>query len=429
MATIEKRGNSYRVSVSDGYDSAGKKILRRKSFKRPDDMTDKKWEKEINRLALKFETEVLRGLHIDSSSTLEEYSDRWLKEYGEAQLQPKTLESYKSELNGKILPALGHIKLDKLTPVRILSFLNNLMEDGIRKDGRPGGYSDRTIKYQWQILSSMLQQAVYWQILPDNPCKRVKVPKNINNKKEFSNAKIESFNEDQVTTLLEIIKDEALKYQVAFNIALFCGLRNGEILGLTWNDIDFENRTLSVNKSRSYIVGQGMITKVPKNNSSIRVVGIPDMLIRLLKEYKLWQNGEKATCGTLWTLEWEKEPWLLTQWNGEGMSYNRLTKWLLEVIRRYNDGILNDEAISDEDRNKYLLPELSFHKLRHTSATLLISNNTDIRTVSARLGHAQTSTTMNIYVHGLKSADDKATDMLNNLFDKKNENININKNA
>lgn len=427
MATIEKRGNSYRVSVSNGYDSNGKKILIRKSFRRPDNITDRKWERELNRLALEFETEVLKGLYIDPSTTLEDYTKRWLKEYGEIQLQPKTIESYKAELNNKILPALGHIKLDKLTPVQILSFLNNLMEDGVRKDGKPGGYSDRTIKYQWQILSSMLQQAVYWQILPDNPCKRVKVPKNIKNK-DFSNTKVENFNEEEIVTLSEIIQDENLKYQVAFYIALFCGLRNGEILGLTWDDIDFENKVLSVNKSRSYIVGQGMFTKVPKNESSIRGVGMPDLLIRLLREYKLWQNGEKAQIGDLWDEEWCDTPWLMTQWNGKGMSYNRLTQWLLKVIREYNEKILDDKDIPIDDKKSLLLPELSFHKLRHTSATLLISNNTDIRTVSARLGHAQTSTTMNIYVHGLKSADEKATEMLNDLFDK-NNNIEVNKNA
>lgn len=421
MAHIRKRGNSWQIIVSNGYDSQGKKIVKTKTVRKPDNMSDKKWNKELEKIALEFEIEVQQGLHLDSNITLSQFVDRWFIEYGEKQLEPKTLESYRDELDSKILPALGHIKLGKLKPVDILSFLNSLLEDGVRRDGKPGGYSDRTIKYQWQILSSILQQAVYWQIIPENPCRRVKVPKNKQNgsQQEFSNSKVKYFNEEQIMTLLEITNDEPLKYQVALNIALFCGLRVGEILGLTWNDIDFENKLIHVNKSRSYIVGEGMITKPPKNSSSIRSVMMPNSLIKLLKEYKLWQNGEKAKCGEkVWDIEWEKTPWLMTQWNGKGMSYDRLTKWLLKVIRKYNKDIMNDKDIPTEEKDQYLLPELSFHKLRHTSATLLISNNTDIRTVSARLGHAQASTTMNIYVHGLKSADEKAADTLESLFSK-----------
>jgi integrase len=323
MASIVKRNNSYRVTVSNGYDINGKKIVRTKTFNKPDDMTDKKWEKEIQILALEFEREVENGLNINSNSTLKEYIEKWFKEYADKQLQPTTLESYHYWLDVIILPALGQIKLNKLTPMKILSLLNNLTEDGIRKDGKPGGYSNRIIKYQWQILSSALQQAVYWQILPENPCKRVKVPKNINKDNERStDVKVKYYNENQTMLLLDIIKTEPIKYQIAVNIVIFCGLRVGELLGLTWSDIDFENKTLTINKSRSHTKEKGMFTKYPKNKSSIRTINIPDILIKLLLEYKVNQNSEKVICGDLWSEEWNKTPWLMTQWNGEGMYKN-----------------------------------------------------------------------------------------------------------
>lgn len=424
MASIKQRGNSYLVTVSCGYDSQGKKITKSKTFKKPNEITPKKWEKELNKLALEFETEVQKGLFVDSDITLSAFTDRWLKEYGEKQLQPKTIESYKDELNSKILPALGHIKLNKLTPVQILSFLNNLLEDGVRADGRPGGYSDRTIKYQWQILSSILQQAVYWQVIPENPCKRVKAPKNTKDTNQgFTDSKIKYYNEEQTLLLLDIIKNEHLKYQVAFNIAIFCGLRNGEILGLTWNDIDLKNKTISINKARSYLKGKGMFTKQPKAESSVRIISMPDTLVKLLREYKVWQNGEKANCGDQWSEEWNDTPWLMTQWNGKGMASNVLTKWLYKVIHRHNKAIEKDTNLSDKEKEKLILPILGFHALRHTSATLLIGQNTDIKTVSARLGHSQTSTTMNIYVHGLRSADTKAANALENLLNKDSLNI------
>lgn len=424
MASIVKRNNSYRVTVSNGYDINGKKIVRTKTFNKPDDMTDKKREKEIQILALEFEREVENGLNINSNSTLKEYIEKWFKEYADKQLQPTTLESYHYWLDVIILPALGQIKLNKLTPMKILSLLNNLTEDGIRKDGKPGGYSNRIIKYQWQILSSALQQAVYWQILPENPCKRVKVPKNINKDNERStDVKVKYYNENQTMLLLDIIKTEPIKYQIAVNIVIFCGLRVGELLGLTWSDIDFENKTLTINKSRSHTKEKGMFTKYPKNKSSIRTINIPDILIKLLLEYKVNQNSEKVICGDLWSEEWNKTPWLMTQWNGEGMYISTLTDWLLKFLKKYNKNIDDDTSISGVEKTKNYLPVISFHKLRHTSATLLVGQNTDIRTVSARLGHAQTSTTMNIYVHGLNSLDVKAASSLEDLLIKEDKKL------
>lgn len=420
MANIEKRGNNYRIVVSSGYDINGKKIRKYKTVTKPDDVTEKKWEKEIQAIALDFERDVQRGLYIDANTTLKDYFKKWFEEYADKQLQPRTLQSYHYELDTKILPALGHIKLNKLTPVKILSFLNNLTEDGIRKDGKPGGYSDRIIKYQWQILSSALQQAVYWQIISENPCKRVKPPKNIKgNNEKITDTKVNYYNEEQTKLLFDIIIDEPAKYKIAAYIAVFCGLRVGEILGLTWNDIDFENKNIIINKSRSHTKELGMFTKYPKNKTSIRKLNIPDILVKQLQEYKVLQNAEKASCGDLWSPEWDKTSWLLTQWNGEGMFHNTLTDWLTKTIKKYNKGIDDNEDIPGEEKEDHKLPVISFHKLRHTSATLLIGQNTDIRTVSARLGHAQTSTTMNIYVHGLNSLDEKASNALEDLLVKK----------
>lgn len=451
MANIRERENySYEVTVSLGYDSLGKKLRKTKTFKKPNDITPKKWEKEIQRIALEYESEVLKGLYLDSDITLKDFIDKWIKDYALQQLEQTTLDSYRGELNTKIIPALGHIKLNKLMPMQILSFLNNLMEDGIRLDGRPGGYSDRTIKYQWQILSSMLQQAVYWQIIPENPCNRIKPPKNKKDVKDHNNDSIKFYNENQTMLLLDIVNNEVnnhhakleqfekgslaqnnlghsnpLKYQLAIHIAIFCGLRNGELLGLTWPDINFKEKTISVNRARAKTIDDGMITKLPKNNSSIRTVSIPESLVVLLTAYKEEQDKEIEKCGNIWDSEWYNNPWLFTQWNGKGMNYHTLTNWLKKILRRYNDEIINDDSIPKKIKSDYLIPVLSIHKLRHTSATLLIGQNTDIKTVSARLGHAQTSTTMNIYVHGLQSIDRKASEALEGLLDKKNRVLKI----
>jgi len=221
--------------------------------------------------------------------------------------------------------------------------------------------------------------------------------------------------------LLNLIKNEPLKYLISVYIAVFCGLRMGEILGLTWNDISFENKTLTVNKSRSHTKRIGMFTKYPKNKSSIRKINIPDTLVKLLMEYKVYQNAEIVSYGDCWSDDWNKTPWLLTQWNGEGMYLSTLTSWLTKFLKKHNKSIYNNNSIPDNEKEDYILPVISFHKLRHTSATLLIGQNMDVRTVSARLGHKQTSTTMNIYVHGLNSSDKKAANSLEDLLIKDNK--------
>lgn len=451
MATIEKRGNSYRVSVSDGFNSEGKRLIRRKSFKRPDDeYTNKQWEKEINRLALDFEREVEKGLQTqDQNQTLDEFVKVWLKDYAANNLEETTIDSYSAELKNKILPALGNIKLNKIQPIRIQRFLNSLLEDGCRLDGKPGPYSNRIIEYQWQILSSILQTAVYWQILGENPCTRVKPPKSKRDNQNYTNEDILHYDENQTLLLLDIIDDEIAnfrkerdkykegsnawlnlnqnnptKYKVGILLALFCGLRNGEVLGLTWDDVDFENKTIAINKSRAR-TSKGMITKIPKNRNSIRTLSIPDALIETLKEYKQIQDTDRITCGDQWEHQWEQYPWIMVQWNGRGMEYSTLSKWLKKAVTRYNDSIMKDDNIHKKFKKDYLLPVLSFHKLRHTSATLLIGENTDIRTVAARLGHSKTSTTMDIYSHSLKSKDTIASDTLGHLLEKKERKLRV----
>lgn len=452
MATIEKRGNSYRISVSDGYDSSNKKILKRKSFKRPEGFTDKQWEKELAKIVLEFENEVGKGLQTqDQNMTLNEFVTIWLRDYAENNLELSTIDSYSEELKHKILPALGDLKLNKIQPVRIQRFLNSLLQDGVRRDGKPGPYSNRIVEYQWQILSSILQTAVYWQILSENPCVRVKPPKLKRDANEtFSNETIEYYDENQTLLLMDIIDTEIanfyierdkfkegtaawlnlnqknpLKYKVGIYLALFCGLRNGEVLGLTWDDVDANNKTISVNKSRARTSKYGLITKVPKNRSSIREVSIPDILLQTLQDYKEIQDKERVMLGELWDSDWINYPWIMVQWDGKGMEYSTLSKWLKKTVTSYNERISNDEDLTDKMKKDLTLPVLSFHKLRHTSATLLIGEGTDIRTVSARLGHSKTSTTMDVYSHALKSKDRKASETLEGLLDRKERKLKL----
>jgi len=461
MASIEKRGdNSYRITVCDGYDSQGTKIKKRKSVTLVPGLTTKQTEKELQRQAALFEDEVSKGTYIDAGKiTFGEFIERWLVDYGEKQLMPKTLYRYKEMIKFRIIPALGHIQLSKLQPTHLLEFYNNLEEKGIRLDtkyiatnlfmdiiskkqlktkdlanlfeinektvqrilkgktttlkiatrisnkldlklntlfipaGTPQKLSDTTILHHHRLISIILNCAVYWQLLLINPANRVKSPKV--EKKDVS-----FYDEDQTENMLSLLENEPLKYKTMINIAVYGGMRLGELAALEWSDINFDNCLLRIERAEQYIPNIGVFDKDPKNYSSKRVITIPESLIELLKEYKVWQNELRLKCGD----QWQDHNRLFTQWNGKPIFPDTPSKWFKKF------------------REKNNLPEITFHQIRHTNASLLISQGVDVSTVSSRLGHARTSTTTDIYSHALKRADKTAAEKLEELFGKKKTN-------
>jgi len=435
MASIEQRGNSYRITVSTGYDVAGKKLREKATFTPDSDMTPKQQQKALDTFVFNFEERVLNGKYLKGEKiTLQEFTEYWIKEYALQQLEKTTLEDYNAVLTQKIIPSLGHLKISKIKPTHLQSFYNNLLEDGIRKDGKTGGYSPATIKKVHAVISSILSSAVDWQIIESNPCERVSPPKQKNisdNVKHFTLEQAETFlnaiEMDYVTTYKahDRMDDTGKEYKVRqytetrgiplqfivfFNLALFGGLRRGELIALTWDDIDFGHNSISITKSTGY-ANKEMLTKAPKNNSSIRVITVPCPIVDLLTNYKTEQKKLKVSIGDQWKgkqgKNWQGENHIFIQWNGKQMNLASPYKTFKEIIKKYN-ATVRDESLE--------LPNIPLHGLRHTSATLLISKNIDVKTVSARLGHAQTSTTMNIYAHSLKKLDEKASAALDNLL-------------
>lgn len=427
MASIEKRGNTYTITVSAGYDVNGKKIREKATFVPDNSMTERQQQKALEKFAHDFEEKVKNGKYLSGEKlSFKDLYEYWQKEYAVNHLEETTLEDYVEELNKKILPAIGHLKIAKLKPAHLQSFYNNLLEDGVRKDGKPGGYSPVTIKKNHAIISSMLSQAVLWQFIESNPCDRVSPPKDkklTDDIKHFTLEQAISFlnalEMDYVTKYKahERIDDTGKKYKVPeytesrniptqfkvfFNLALFGGLRRGELIALTWDDIDFDNNSITINKSTGYVKKQ-MITKAPKNKSSIRIITVPEAVINLIKKYRTEQLEYKLSIGD----HWQGDNFVFIQTTGKQMHLATPYGTFKDIIKKYNSALnSNDEK----------LPDIPLHGLRHTSATLLISENVDIRTVSARLGHAQTSTTMNIYAHSLKKMDEKAANALDNLL-------------
>ena len=427
MANILQRGDSYRIKVSMGRDVNGKQILKYANFTPDASLTPKKKQKAVEAFAAEFEKKCLNGQLLEGEkTTLKEFIERWEAECAVQELQAVTLEKYRAIIQDFILPHLGHIKMTELKPHTLNSFFVSLTKDGCRHDGKSGGYSKGTVNKVSNVLSSILRTAVEWEVIDRNPCENVRV------KAEATADKIKFFTPEQTAAFLDYIskpftiktkghtrtddtgkqykvgdyestKELPLQLKVLFTLAIYTGLRKGELLALTWDDVDFENNTIAVTKAAAVVGGQ-QIVKVPKTRNSYRLVSIPGNMTAMLRQLKVEQTRYRLQVGAFW----QGENWIFTQYNGKMMCYSTPYSALQDVLNHYNAGK------ADADK----LPLIPFHGLRHTSATLLIAGHTDAKTVSARLGHAETSTTLNIYAHSLMNADKVAADTIADVIAK-----------
>lgn len=426
MATIEERNGSYRITVSCGTDIYGKKIRQRITFTPEPGLTPKKRQKAVEEFAADFERKVQNGIIMEGrKTTLEEFAKVWFEEYAPQKLQGGTVEKYKAEME-KVLPELGHLMLTELRPHSLNRFFSEMAKDGARKDGKPGGYSRATIAKTQNVLSSILHTAVDWELIDRNPMDKVRL------QGERTADKLKFFTAEQTAQFLEFIEkpykvtakahrrtdDTGQEYivpeyertmevpeqiRVLFLLAIYGGLRKGELLALEFSDVDYEADTVSVSKSVSVVNGK-QIVKEPKTKNSRRTVTIPHFLTLRIKELQRERLRYRLSLGDYW----KGDNWIFIQLDGKQMGYSTPYSAFHDALVRHNETAKPEEQ----------LPLIPFHGLRHTSATLLIAGKQDLRTVSSRLGHAQASTTMNVYAHALQESDKRAANALEDMLTK-----------
>ena len=451
MATIQKRGDTYKITASCGYDMAGKQIRRHITWAPAHGMTHRQIEKELERQKVLFEEKCRTGQLMGGSIRFADFAERWLKEYAEKQLRHKTLAGYRIFLE-RINAAIGHIKLDRLQPHHLLAFYDNLAEAGVRGDvkyhfpgdfpallreraltrphlaklagvcittvdvlaqgknvnrrsaeklcaalglelreleavGAAAGLSSKSIRHYHALISSIMSTAVQWQVVAANPCARVKPPK-------LEHTEPRYLDETEAAHLLELIESEDMQYKTMVKLLLYTGFRRGELCGLQWDDVDFENQVITVRRSTLYVPELGVFEDETKNKTSNRCIKAPAVAFDMLAEYRRWQAEQRLEVGD----QWRAGEWLFTSWNGAPINPSVITGWFHRFVARSG------------------LPDISIHSLRHTNATLLISGGVPLPTISKRLGHADSSTTSRIYIHAIKSADEAAAETLQNLL-------------
>ena len=309
--------------------------------------------------------------------TMQELLYEWL-EYSKEIWSPKT---YISNVHwcDVINKVIGHIKLQDINVKILEEFYNDIRQNT--------SYSDKTIQHFYTIINTALKRAIMWGYIINNPNSLIEKPKV--RKKE-----IECYSPEDVELLLECIKNEPIKYQALIFLALDSGARRGEIVGLTWNDIDFNKKTMRINKSVQYTKELGIFEKDTKTQSSDRIIYISDKTISILKKYKNQQQRNKFKLGD----KWENSKRIFTTNLGGDMHPDTPSQILEKIIK------------------KYKLKRISFHGLRHTSISLQISSGIQTQIISKRAGHSSINTTHSIYSHFFDNEFKDVANKMNNIL-------------
>lgn len=424
MASIKERNGAYRVTVSVGRDTKGKQILETVTF-HPTAKTPKAIEKEVAAFAADFEKKVKDGKYLTGEKeTFQEITERWLSESASENLSDGGEQNF-DIIKRYAYPAFGTMKIAKITTLHIQDMINGMKKRGL---------SPKTIDRAIAAINSVFRYAYRLRIINENPCTRdrIELPK------QKSDGKLHYFTPDQAQRFLDFLSvpyektikahdqmDDTgkpyhvpeykqtlsvpLQHQVFFMLAIYGGFRRGELGALTWRDIDYTERTVTISKAVARRKG-GQVVKGPKTEHGNRTVPLPERCFFQLQRLQNEQLKYRLSLGSAWQGPLDMDDCtIFINADGGMMDVSTVRKRFLSIIRRYN------EMCSDpSDR----LPEIRVHDLRHTFATIALANGVNIANISVLLGHEKISTTYDIYSHPLPENDRKVADILDRILSK-----------
>ena len=393
MAYIEKRKNrkgefvGYRIRAYSGYDVNGKQMVQFKSWTPPKDMSPRQAEKEVQRLAVLFDEECSHG-QVTAAVKLQKLCEQWFSEYAELNHRSTTLQR-EHLIASRVYPALGHLRIDKISARDIQKFINSLARPGANKrTGQP--LSQKTMQHHLSFISSIFEYAIRLDMVTTNPCSRVTIPKIDANGNVYKKPEKHIYTKEETREFMQILAEAPMKYKVFFTLAIYTGCRRGELLGIEWKNIDLEKATLMIDHTSNYTAGKGIYTDITKTDKSTRLVDLPPTVVELLKAYKHDQDSYKAELGC----KWHEHDRLFTKWDGEPMSLNAPYTWLRKQCKKID------------------FPFYGVHTFRHLNASLQINAGVDPTTVAASLGHSTPQTTLSIYSHFFNEAKIKASNAI-----------------
>ncbi len=454
MANIKKKegknGVSYKITVSCGRDSSGKQLRRYQTFWPAPGMTPRQAEKAAQKAAFEFERSIEQGYMLDNRQTFADYAEYVLTIKEREGRKLRTLDRYR-ELLQRINPAIGHMKLADIRPQHLNSFYANLAEPGISQKeqtatakpalqkameghsraeiSRLSGISPatmtaatarrsisaksaaaiaaalkerpdklfsfqaadqklsaKTILEHHRLIRTILNQAEKEMLIPYNPAAKATPPK-------ATQEEVSYFQPEQVAAIMEALESEPLKWRTITYLLIYTGCRRGEVMGLKWEKVNLSSGEIVIDSALLYSPKRGIFESTTKTGNR-RTISIPATVCQLLKQYRSEYTRLKLANGD----RWQNSGYVFVKDDGSPMNPDNITAWLSDFAKRHG------------------LPHIHPHAFRHTMASVLISQNMDIVTVSKRLGHAKVSTTSDIYAHVLEEADKRAGDCLEAAF-------------
>ena len=310
------------------------------------------------------------GTHV----TVQSFIEMWLKGK-ELSRRPKTVLQYEQVVSQHIMAYLGKLRLQDVHPSHIKQLY------ALKRDE---GRGDRTVQLIHTILHNIFKQAVREGILGRNPVDAVERPK-------VEQSEMQTLKEEQSREFL--IAASGSSFEAIYYLALTTGMREGELLGLKWSDLDRNKSILFVQRQLQHIPGQGYTLVPPKTKSGRREIKLGRGTLLELEAHEERQKAQKAVIGDAW----QDNDLIFPNSHGKPLDNKRLRSEFKRILKTAG------------------LPNIRFHDLRHTSLSTLMDNGTPVNTVQRRAGHAMASTTVNIYGHATARSQDDAAEKIEEL--------------
>lgn len=323
---------------------------------------------EVKQKLKELRAKVEAGVDVGASGqTLATFLEQWLDDVVKPRLAPKTYKTYRDILRVHVIPTLGSTRLDKLTAQQVTTLLREKGESGL---------SPTTVNHIRSVLRDALNRAVKWNLIIRNP---VVLTDPVRQERK----RVVPLSPETARAALAAAQGHRL--EALFSLALFLGLRQGEVLGLRWIDVDLDGGTLKVEQALQRVDG-GLIVKAPKTAKSRRRLALPPTLIAVMRAHRDRQAIERQIAGE----GWQESGLVFTTQRGTPLDPRNVLRWW--------QLLLVDAG----------LPRHTFHATRHTAVSLLIEQGVPLKVIQEILGHAVLSTTADVYGHLYPQAFDEA---------------------
>jgi integrase len=374
---VKRAKDSYSIKISIGKDSMGKYKYLWRTVK--GNKTEA--QKRLNELLSQMDN----GTLSNPKGKLGEFINQWLTD-ARPHLSITTYQGYESIYRTGIAPRLGTISLKDLRPAHIQEYITKKLATGV---------SNTTVRHQLTFLHTVLETAVKWQLIARNPVDAVLKPKIVKHE-------MITLNVEQAERVLSEL--EKTKYYPLFVLALYCGMRQSELLPLQWKDVDLSGAELTINKASHRLhAGGEYVLQDTKTEKSNRILPLSSDTCNILRQHL---ENEKALCAKL-GIKFTDDRLLFCEFGGKPLKPGTVSQYWQRLIKRLN------------------YPHIRFHDLRHTMATLMFKEGENVIGISERLGHSNRTTTLNTYAHGSSEMQRKAAEHFDEIFTLRHEKASV----